>query len=567
MRIKRGFIWSLLYSSAWIKLALYLVIFVAIIGGYTLLFHNVYPILENKPISWSEAFFFVTETITTTGYGDLVPFSNAVTTYVAVAIMFSGIFMLFMLIPLLLAPYLSGILQAKPPQRTPFALSHHVVIIGYGELTRSLIESLVISDLEIVVVEKNEDLASECAKRYRNSLFVVWGDFTEPGTWTRAWIKNADHIIVCEEERTAASVILGIREQTKARIISVVDKLSYDRYLRYTGAEHVISPKHITGRILARHAVFTTHRDTTEATKLSGMPLDEVDEGGRSLRLIHIPIMPGSRAAGKTLRDLSLYERFGFEVLFISKNGQFNLQPSGDDQLDTSTRVFLLGRTEGLSEMIQNEFAADVSKRPLAVIAGFGDVGQAVYKEMTELGIECIVIDRKDYQINGTVGNAEDESTLTEARIEEANFCIVALNDDNVNIFTTLMARNLNNSIRILARANDHTSVDKLYRAGADYVSLLPMIGGQIIAGLVLSDIVKVILDLPGGQKVVRKPVMHQFSRTSGWVADTTGVRVLGIEGTTRSMVRPPRDEVLREGDSLIVVGDLVQLKKFIRTL
>ncbi|MDD1718246.1 MAG: NAD-binding protein, partial [Methanoregulaceae archaeon] len=418
-----------------------------------------------------------------------------------------------------------------------------------------------------VVVERDEEKAGECAKRHRASVHVVWGDYSDPVTWTKAWTRDADFLVVDEDERTAASIILGVREQTGALIIAVVDNLSYDRYLRYTGAEHVLSPKHITGRILARHAVFTSHRDTIEATRLSGMPLDEADEGGLNLRLIHIPIMPGSRAAGKKLRDLALYERYGFEVLFISRNGQFVLRPTGDDLIDTSTRVFLLGRTEGLTEMIQREFAPEITRRPLAVIAGFGDVGQAAYREMTGLGIECIVVDRKPHQITEVVGNAEDEVTLSAARIEEANFCIVALNDDNVNIFTTLMARNLNRSIRILARANEPSSVDKLYRAGADYVSLLPTIGGQVIGGVVLSDIVKVILDLPGGQKVIRKPVMHEFSRTAGWVADETGVRVLGIEGQDRSIVRPPREEILREGDSLIVVGDLAQLKKFIRIL
>ena len=49
---------------------------------------------------------------------------------------------------------------------------------------------------------------------------------------------------------------------TKAQIISVVDKISFDRYLRYPGAEYVLSPKHATGRILARHAVLNPTGDT-----------------------------------------------------------------------------------------------------------------------------------------------------------------------------------------------------------------------------------------------------------------------------------------------------------------
>ena len=76
-------------------------------------------------------------------------------------------------------------------------------------------------------------------------------------------------------------------------------------------------------------------------------------------------------------------------------------------------------------------------------------------------------------RVRSVVGNAEDEQVLKDTRIGSAQFCIVALNDDDVNIFTTLMARNINPGIRILARANEPASVDKLYRAGADYQQII----------------------------------------------------------------------------------------------
>ncbi len=56
------------------------------------------------------------------------------------------------------------------------------------------------------------------------------------------------------------------------------------------------------------------------------------------------------------------------------------------------------------------------------------------------------------------IGHAEDETTLLEARIRDAKYFIVALNDDALNIFTTLIAKNLNPEIRILARANEPES-------------------------------------------------------------------------------------------------------------
>jgi Trk K+ transport system NAD-binding subunit len=175
-----------------------------------------------------------------------------------------------------------------------------------------------------------------------------------------------------------------------------------------------------------------------------------------------------------------------------------------------------------------------------------------------------MVVDRRQQAAKGEVGDAQDESVLTRAGVGEAQFCIVALNDDNVNIFTTLMARNLNPTTRILARANEPASVDKLYRAGADYVALLPTIGGQTLARIVLSDTVTVILDLPNGDKAIMKRMRHRSPTTVGRIERATGVLVIGIEDGVRQIVSPAQDDPVAEGEAVIVVGGIEHLKRFI---
>ena len=169
--------------------------------------------------------------------------------------MLSGVIMIFMVVPLLLTPYLVAVLRSGPARKTPHALYHHTIIVGNGELSRALVESLSLSDKEILIVEEDETAARTLARKHLRRAFVIWGEYDDPQTWEQAWIRNADFVILCENERTIASIILGIRGITSARIISIVDKVSFDRYLRYAGAEYVLSPKQITGRILARHAI------------------------------------------------------------------------------------------------------------------------------------------------------------------------------------------------------------------------------------------------------------------------------------------------------------------------
>lgn len=524
--------------------------------------------MENKPLTWSEALLFVVESMTTVGYGWLLPFSSDVTRLLAIQIMLSGVIMIFVVIPLLLAPFLTTLLAPAPPRRTPHQLSGHSVVIGYNEITSSVIDSLGISDHDIVIIEQDKAKALDIATQYRKRAYVIWGDYNDADTWSAAHIAGAHYVVICMDERQTASIILGIRGQVKGKIISIVDKLSFDRYLRYAGADYVLSPKHTTGRLLARHAVLNPNGDTEpDIPGLDRIHINLHDTSGQELRLINIPLVFGCNAAFKTLSDLNLFERYGVIVPFLWKSGKFISSPGDDLVVDNTTSLFLFGRAESIIAILREEFNTRGCSDAFAVIAGFGDVGSGAYDRLTSSGVSCIVVDSKKQDLEQVIGNAEDESVLKKARIEEARFCIVALNDDDVNIFTTLMARNLNPVIRVLARANEPGSVEKLYRAGADYVALLPMIGGQTIARIILADTVTILLELPDNDLVVLNHIKSTYPKPVSWYVRKTGIRIIGIEKPDRSAVTPRPDEILNEGDAVIAVGNTEQLKKFIRLL
>ena len=98
--------------------------------------------------------------------------------------------------------------------------------MGYNELTSSVIDSLAISDHDIVIIEQDKVKALEIATHYRKRAYVIWGDYTDPDTWSAAHIAGAHYVVICKDERQTASIVLGIRSQVKGKIISIVDKLS-----------------------------------------------------------------------------------------------------------------------------------------------------------------------------------------------------------------------------------------------------------------------------------------------------------------------------------------------------
>jgi len=565
---KRGRIWRAIRNSPGIQISIYFIAFALLIGLYTYIFHLFYPVLEDKPLSWVNALLFVVESMTTVGYGELLPFKNDLTMLLAIQIMISGVIMIFIVVPLLLAPFLTTLLAPTPPKKTPHILSGHTVLFGYDELTKSVVDSLMISDHDIVIIEQDKARALEIATLYRRQAYVVWGEYADPVTWAGAHIVSARFIVISKDERETASIVLGIRELAKGKIVSVVDKLIFDRYLRFAGADFVLSPKHTTGKMLARNAVLNQSGDEyNDIPGLDRIKINVNNAEGEELRLINIPVVFGCKAAFQSLGELRLFDRFGVVVPFLWKAGKFHPDPSPDIVIDNTTSLFLFGKASSIILAIRDVFYGEGSSDALAVIAGFGDVGAASYEELRASGVSCTVVDSKPHDVNQVVGNAEDEQVLKKACIEEARFCIVALNDDDVNLFTTLMARNLNPVIRILSRANNPSTVEKLYRAGADYVALLPMIGGQTIARIILEGYVTILLDLPNKDLVVMKQVSQGHGNSVGLFSRRTGVRIIGIEGKSRSSVAPGREEVLLAGDYVVAIGDTEQLKKFIHQL
>src|SRR4030042_942376 len=261
MAVRRGRVWRIIRNSPGIQISIYFLACSLLVAVNTYIFYSYYPLLESKPLSWTEALMFVVESMTTVGYGDLLPFGNDITRFLAIQFMLSGVIMIFIVIPLILAPFLTSLLAPAPPRRLPHHLSGHTVVMGYDELTSSVVDSLSISDHDIVIIEQDKTKALEIATQYRRRAYVIWGEYTDPGTWSAAFIESSHFVVICKDERQTANIVLGIREQVKGKIISIVDKLSFERYLRYPGADFVLSPKHETGRILARHAVLNPAAD------------------------------------------------------------------------------------------------------------------------------------------------------------------------------------------------------------------------------------------------------------------------------------------------------------------
>ncbi len=383
-------------------------------------FTRSYPVLEGRPISWTESLLFVMETLTTVGYGELLPFESEWMSFLSILMMTTGIVMFFMAVPLLLTPLLSRMLHSTPPRRTSRALEDHVVIFGYDDTVRSILESLRIGDVPVVVVEKDEETAMHAYTRYRGTAHVVWGDPGLASTRAAVSLGAARYVVVVGSEQRAANTLLAIRGRTPAALIAVVDDPAFDRYLRYAGAEYVLSPKHMVGRMLARHGYVAADVESVADATPPDSVLSRPPLNGQDLVLVKAPVLRGSPAIDRTLAEIGFYPKYGVEPLIFWRGGQFTLLPGGDAEVDASAMLFLLGRGEDIADAIEHELWIPDQADRHAVIAGFGDVGSAAYHELVARKIDCTVIDPQPHEVPTVIGRAEDEAVLMRSGIEAA---------------------------------------------------------------------------------------------------------------------------------------------------
>ncbi len=126
-----------------------------------------------------------------------------------------------------------------------------------------------------------------------------------------------------------------------------------------------------------------------------------------------------------------------------------------------------------------------ITKWPLVVVEIEEEVISAEIEELQEVG-ELLYIQ----------GDALDEKILQQAGIERAYGLMSALPTDKDNLFVTITARQMNKDLRIVSKAIDVSTSERMKIAGADTVVSTSFIGGLRMVSEMIRPQVTEFLDL-----------------------------------------------------------------------
>lgn len=217
------------------------------------------------------------------------------------------------------------------------------------------------------------------------------------------------------------------------------------------------------------------------------------------------------------------------------------------------------------------------------IVCGAGTTGTEVINELVAVGVPCVTIDSSQVHLDKAlhrvafayvVGDATSEEVLVKAGIRSARGIVTVLPEDKDNLVVTFMARQLNPSVRIVARGFDPSMRDRLLNAGASGVVFPNRIGGLRLASELVRPHVVGFLDRmlrPGPEETWRIEEVEVTStsaaagRTLGSlrVRERVGLPILAMTQQDGAVVSyyPGSDTVITPASRLVVMGNRAHLE------
>ncbi|MFB6222080.1 MAG: TrkA family potassium uptake protein [Haloarcula sp.] len=525
------------------RTALYVFALVGIIVGYAVAYDYGMSAFENEPRSFLKSLQIVVETFTTTGFGSDGDWQSPEMLLLVIVMDITGVVLIFLALPVLLFPLFEKAMETTAPNTVENGISDHVVICQFTPRGETLVTELDTWDVDYIIVEPDRDRANDL---YEEGYRVIHADPQSVDGLKQARLSSARALVADASDQVNTSIILTAREVDESvQTVSVVKEPDRAKYHDLAGADTVLSPRQLLGESLASKV--TTGVSTT---------LGDSIEIGKDFDIAELPIHRGSELVGTTLADSGIRENTGVNVIGAWFRGQFVSLPDPETELDGST-VLLVSGTERQLEQLKKTTLSSVRgfRSGTTVVIGAGEVGQTIASDLTRANVPHTVLDKTEQPMVDVIGDATDPGDLRSAGVGDARTVILALSKDTGTEFATLVIRELNPDVEIIARAEESENVQKMYRAGADYVLALSTVSGRMLASTILED--EDVISMDQQVEIIRVAADGLGNTTLGEadIRTRTGCTVVAIERNGAVLTDLGPDVAIESSDELVIAG------------
>jgi voltage-gated potassium channel len=292
---------------------------------------------------WFDGFYMVVTTLTTIGYQETHPLSQAGRVF-NICVIVAGVSLVFLVIGALTQALLEFELRSffgrRKMEREIGRLTDHYIICGAGRVGRSAARELARRPVPFVIIDNNEAKAA----RYSGDWLVLVGDATKETTLREAQIESARGLVAATTtDATNLYIILTARTlNPRLKIIARASEEDAEKHLLTAGADSIVSPYSFAGQRIAQtflrpHVVSFLDTATTHL--------------GMDLEIGEISVGTQSAFAGKTIETSRLRQDRGVIVLAIKRGQGMRFNPAPDDRIEAGDFLIAMGEPAQLRQV------------------------------------------------------------------------------------------------------------------------------------------------------------------------------------------------------------------------
>ncbi|WP_432572033.1 potassium channel family protein [Kineococcus sp. SYSU DK005] len=255
-------------------------------------------------VSVLDALYYTTVTLTTTGYGDIVPVSERARLLNTLVV--TPMRVLFVIV--LVGTTIQALTERSRTEirlaRWRARMHEHVVVLGYGTKGRSAVRQLRLHGHEaahLVIVDSDPRATADAAQ---DGYLSVTGDATRSATFRAAMVERAARVVVAlDRDDTAILATLAVRRMNPAvTVVAAAREAEHAELLRQSGASSVVVSSETAGRLLGMATDSPAAVDVVEDLVSFGTGLDLAErpvagaEVGRSPESFDVPVLAVVRA-------------------------------------------------------------------------------------------------------------------------------------------------------------------------------------------------------------------------------------------------------------------------------
>ena len=298
--------------------------------------------------SFVDAFYMVVITISTVGFMEVEPLSEAGRLFTAVLISVNiGVFAYALAVfsYYIVQGEIFKLMHVNQIQSRISDLKDHVIVCGYGKYGTEIVANLLLHQTDFVIIENDEEKISAIRHSEKDLLYLE-GDATRDEVLLEAGIEKANGLI-CSlgDDSDNLFIVLSARQLNPTlNIISRAVKERSQPKLIKAGADHVVMPENIGGFYMA------TLISKPSAVEFFSFITREYESDIGFEELHYEDLLDEYK--GVPIRDMHLRSKTGANIIgYRNQEGAYQVNPGPDTILREGGSFIVLGSREQLDKL------------------------------------------------------------------------------------------------------------------------------------------------------------------------------------------------------------------------